>query len=285
MLEEAVLTDGGWFISRNSRRSPIEESEGVYLTITTKRVDRLHALYDRLAEAKLGLYLFALEKRTDFCLQDYSRTDLKDLTPSDIFDFYRFSGGDFKKADATEFFDLFEKIDKNSIKWREENWKAPVYNDTSQELRRLVENIKLYDADHEAKFLDRLFIDRFFIPLYRKGNISDIDFILDLNDHLSVIDIKSKDPYGKPPKYGINDYKIEFFSEIDEWPGFTSLYVVNERPKGEISREHWLSTPMKNFKSPRSPVIDGGAGRTNGEKVDTFPVRVSEFDYLFFCKE
>src|SRR5690554_283678 len=278
-LDEAVAIDGGWFISRETRDNPIEEETGIYVTTTSRPLARLENLYRKLAWEFRG-HLFALKRKPSFRLKGLSRTQLKSLRIEDVFDFYFFQDEEFHKTTSQAFSQLFEQIDRNEREWRTVNQQAPVNEETRNCIRELVDQMRSYPADHESRFLDRLFVDRWFSPHFRKGNISDVDAVLDFEHQIEILDVKCKLPFGRPPKYGLNKYKLDFFSKIDSWQGFHSCYVVNRNELKDLNKRAWIAASMKQFEES-SLNIEGGSGRTNNDSETTIALEASEFELFF----
>lgn len=278
-LEEAIAIDGGWFISRESSDNPIEDATGVYVTTTARPLARLENLYRKLAREFEG-HLFALERKESFRLRKFSREQLRAISIDDVFDFYRFKDDEFQKASPQEFSSLFEQLDQRTRDWRSNNQQATVGEAARAHIRKLVDQMRSYPADHEARFLDRLFVDRWFSPHFKKGNLSDIDAVLDFDQAIEILDVKCKLPFGVPPRYGLNKYKLDFFSKVDSWNGFSSYYVVNRNELKNLNKRAWIAAPMTKFKDS-SFDIEGGSGRTNNKSETTIALEVSEFEPVF----
>ncbi|PTY38578.1 hypothetical protein BGP77_11575 [Saccharospirillum sp. MSK14-1] len=259
---ENKIHPGGWFIPYQDKENPIN-SEGCFLFFCEAIDEEVDKYLKTIKKFYLG-NIFVLRSR-DVEFKSYSIEEISSLVSC-----YQFVDGNYIHFNLE---DVFQGYTKKKL------YKKEVLTDG--QYNHLVEMhgvFKAYRKEMLHSFFERLIIDHYMFAQYKRGTLSDIDFVLWAKNKPYYIDVKRK--YAdENSHFGINEKHLPFFMHLEESSEGESAYVVVVYDKETGKTIDIKRTPMRNFFE--SSYRAGGAGGYQVTDLRTKGVPSSEMKSIY----
>lgn len=245
------IHSGGWFIPHTDKDNPASK-DGCFLLFSQQKKEEAE-FYLSTIKTFYGGRVFVLENEGSPEIRPYETDEIADL-----FTCCEFEYGNFRPCSLTDIF-----------KGHSEKKKYVRGHLSSTErtyLEQQYERFKRFRAEVLDTFLERLVIDQFMFQKYRRGTISDIDFVLWVGDKPYYIDVKRKYPDEKGC-YGINARHLPFFISLENQTAGESVYIVVKYDRRTGKTTDIKQTPMRNFLDSHYETT--GAGGLHLDKLKT----------------